>query len=171
MKIPVTALALLLALVPAQAGDFIMPGERGHPGDKASLTRANQILRGGAIAVSVCALGNGIPATGAPTNSNMCVGSFTLNCGWGPLQTIFNNGAFTITAPLTPFAGAGFVGNEGSCIVKVINQGSAAAAPTFSGFTVKANPGDPFTSTNLSIFYISFWCIRGHCGYNNTAAQ
>lgn len=110
----------------------------------ASLNIASQVLTGGAIVT-------------APTAGS---GSFTVNCGLGPLQSYTNGAAATITAPA----------NDGSCIIKSTNNASAGAL-TFSGFTVSANTGDSLTTTNGNIFYISIVRIGGTANYIIRAAQ
>ncbi len=113
-------------------------------GTIAALNIADQTLTGGA---NVSSLG-------------LTPGNVTIDCGSRPLQSITNNGAFTITAPA----------NDGSCMILVVN-GASAGAITFSGFNVGANTGDAFTTTNGSRFTITVWRINGIASYLNKALQ
>ena len=143
-KIIALAAALGLALATPASGQFFAPTQRVAPGTNSSNTKPNQLLRGGANVV----------AFPLPT------GSFTVNCGLGPLQYITNGGAYTITAPV----------QDGSCIILVTNNGSAGST-TFTGFTVGTNTGASLTTTNTSKFSISIWRINGVSGYTIFAHQ
>jgi hypothetical protein len=114
----------------------------------ASLTQQDQTLSGGAN------------VTAYPAGSFSGGATFTVDCGKGPLQTATNNGSFTIAAP----------SNDGSAIIKITN-GSAAGTVTFSGFTVNANTGEPFTTTTGNIFFVTVVRIGGTSTYLVKAAQ
>jgi len=147
-KIIALAAALGLALATPASGQFFAPGQRVAPGTASSNTKPNQILRGGA----------NVAAFPLPT------GSFTVNCGYGPLQYITNNGAYTITAPT----------QDGSCIILVTN-GASASTTTCTGFTVGSNTGAytcaTLPTTNTYKFSISIWRINGTSGYTIFAHQ
>jgi hypothetical protein len=81
-------------------------------------------------------------------------GNVAMDCGLSPLQSIANDGAFTIRAPA----------QDGSCILQVIN-GSAAGAITFEDFTVGSNTGDALDTTSGHVFAIEIWSIGGIAGY------
>lgn len=87
-------------------------------------------------------------------------GNITVNFGLGPVQWIYNNGAFTITAPTTP----------GNCLLLIFNQGSAGAV-AFSGFTVGANTGDAIDTINGHSFAVSMWGGNGVWSYVIKAHQ
>jgi len=110
----------------------------------ASLSTADQVVTGGAIV----------------TTLGLTTGNVTIDCGARPIQSITNNGIFTITAPA----------NDSSCILLVTN-GAAAGTITFSGFTVGASTGDPLTTTNTNKFTISIWRAGGVAGYRVAAHQ
>lgn len=97
---------------------------------------------------------------GNVTSLSLSTGNVTIDCGARPLQSITNNGAYTITAPA----------NDGSCILLVTN-GASAGATTFSGFSVGSSTGDALTTTNAQKFSISIWRINGTSGYRVAAHQ
>jgi hypothetical protein len=68
--------------------------------------------------------------------------SITLDSGNGPVQILTNNGTGTITAPA----------NSGEIDLLVINA-AAAGALTFANYSVGANTGDTYTTTNALRFY------------------
>lgn len=103
----------------------------------ASLNTTDQSLTGGANVVGF----NGGSQSGG--------GTYTVDCGKGPLQYVTNAGNFTLAAP--SYSGSN---NSSSCIILVINSGTAGTI-SFSGFTVGANTGDALTTTNGSHFLIS----------------
>ena len=105
---------------------------------------ADQTISGGA---NVSALGQS-------------TGNITIDCGSRPIQTITNNGAYTITAP----------SNDGSCILKVTN-GASAGATTFTGFSVGSNTGDALTTTNGNKFFIFIYRAGGDSSYAIKALQ
>jgi len=112
----------------------------------AALNIASQTITGGA-GVTVQALSTG---------------SITADCTTRPLQTITGaQVAWSITAPST----------DGSCIIKLTNAASSAVAPTFSGFTVGSNTGDPLTSVNSSAFMIWIARVGGTSTYSVKALQ
>ena len=113
----------------------------------AKLNVADQTLSGGA---------NVTPADLGTKSS----GTLTIDCGTCQLQRVINGGAFTLAAPAL----------EGSCIVKVKNNGSAGVI-TFSGFSVGLNTGDALTTTNTHKFAIHIWLIDGDAGYRVAAHQ
>jgi microcystin-dependent protein len=114
----------------------------------AALDLADQTLSGGAN-VTAASLG---------TKSS---GTLTIDCGTSPLQFYTNGGAHILAAPV----------NDGSCIVKVLNNGSAGTI-TFSGFAcTTCNTGDPLTLTNTSSFNISIWRINSVSRYVIAANQ
>ena len=94
------------------------------------------------------------------TTQAQTTGSLAVDCGSRPLQSITNNGAWTITAPT----------NDGSCILKITN-GASAATPTFSGFTVGTNIGDALSNVNGSIFFMTITRIGGTSTYVTKALQ
>lgn len=77
-------------------------------------------------------------------NGNMGTGTKTFDPLNGNYQTAVNTGAITINAPTV------------DCAIDVlIVNGSGAGAISFSGFTVNANTGEPFTTTLNHIFLLS----------------
>jgi hypothetical protein len=110
----------------------------------ASLTLADQVVSGGANV----------------TTLTLTTGSVIIDCGARPLQSISNNGAFTITAPTS----------DGSCDLLVTNTASAATI-TFTGFTTSANTGDAFTTTALNKFIVHIERIAGTSTWFNKALQ
>lgn len=116
----------------------------------ASLVNVDQTLSGGAT-------------VNTATNGNLgtiTTGTVTIDCGKSPLQYLTNGGTFTIAAPA----------NDSSCMILVTN-GSGAQIPTFSGFTVNANTGESFTTTNTSKFLLTIVRINGIATYLNKALQ
>lgn len=157
-KALIALLWLALVIGPA-AAQFTMPGARSVPGSASSMTKAGQIVQGGgATVLPVCATDPGLPSSSSSTTN--CKGSFTVNCGFGPVQAFTNNGALTLTAP----------GFDGSCFIQSTNQASASTI-TFSGFTVGSSTGAALTTTSGHIFTISVWRINGTSGYNIFAHQ
>lgn len=110
----------------------------------ASLTAVDQTLSGGANVTP--------PVAGT--------GSFTVDCGKGPLESYTNGAAATITAPV----------NSASCLVLVTNNGSAGAL-TFSGFTVGSSTGDAFDTTNGHNFLLQVTKINSISTYLVKALQ
>lgn len=94
------------------------------------------------------------------TSLSQSTGNITIDCGARPLQSITNNGAYTITAP----------SNDGSCVLLVTN-GASAGATSFSGFTVGSNTGDAMTTTNTNKFKIYIDRINGTSSYTIQALQ
>lgn len=94
------------------------------------------------------------------TAQALTAGNITVDCGTRPIQTIANNGAFTMTAPA----------NDGYCVVKVTN-GASAGAITFSGFSTGANTGDALTTVNGSKFMIFVYRAGGDSTYSVKALQ
>ena len=83
-------------------------------------------------------------------------GSYTVDCGKGPLQYATNGGSFTLAAP----------SNDGACDILIINNGSAGTI-TFSGFTINSNyVGAIPDTTNAHQFIISVVRINGSSIYN-----
>lgn len=110
----------------------------------ATLNTADQTVTGGAIVTALA----------------QSTGNITIDCGARPIQSITNNGAWTITAPA----------NDGSCLLLVTN-GASAGATSFSGFSVGVNTGDTLTTTNTSKFTIFIWRAGGTSGYRVAAHQ
>lgn len=134
---------------PGGGGCFVSNGttldwQPGRVGDEARLNLTDQVLNGGANV----------------TVPSLTTGALTVDCGKSPLQEITNGGAFTITAPA----------NDGSCVIKVINNASAGAI-TFSGFEVGANTGDALNTTSGSKFFIYVARIGGDASYRVAALQ
>lgn len=122
---------LLLLPVAAQAQYGPEDSARG------SVVRANtpdQVLTGGGLTPTQCAMGRGIALAACIPASGSTV---TVDCGLGPLQTLENNAAFTLAAPV----------NDGSCDIQVYN-GASAGAITFSGWNVGTNTGDTYATTS-----------------------
>lgn len=113
----------------------------------ASLTTTDQTLSGGA---NVTSFSIGTESTG----------TFTPDCGKGPLQFLVNGGAFTLAAPA----------NDGSCDLLSTNNASAGAI-SFSGFTVGSNTGDALTTTNTNKFIIHIERINSTATYIIKALQ
>ena len=114
----------------------------------ASLTVTDQNLQGGAFVTS-----NNLGSLSGG-------GTLTVDCGLSPLQYFTNAGNYTIAAPV----------HDGSCMVEVINGGSAGAL-SFSGFTVNSNTGEPLTTTNTNKFIINISEINGVATYFIKALQ
>lgn len=110
----------------------------------ANLALANQTITGGA---NVTTLGQ-------------ATGNLTVTCGTRPLQSITNNGAFTITAD----------SNDGYCVLLVTN-GATAGTITFSGFTVGASTGDAFTTVNGNKFLVFLYRVAATSTFINKALQ
>ena len=87
-------------------------------------------------------------------------GTSTIDCGKSPLQYMVDGGAFTLAAP----------SNDGSCIIRILNNGSAGAI-TPSGFTVGSNTGDTPDTTNAHAFAWQIWRINGVSRYLISAYQ
>jgi len=87
-------------------------------------------------------------------------GNITVDFALGPIQYIYNNGAFTITAPA----------QAGSCILNIFNLASAGAV-AFSGWTVGSNTGEALTTTNGSKFSLMMWGVTGTYSYSIKALQ
>ena len=113
----------------------------------ASLVAADQSLSGGANVTS-------------DNLGTFSTGTLTVDCGARPLQYLVNAGTFTIAAP----------SNDGSCVLKMTNT-TGAQVPTFSGFTVNSNTGEPITTTSGNVFFISIWRIGGVSSYLVKSAQ
>lgn len=112
----------------------------------ASLTQAGQTVSGGAGVTSLL----------------LSPGSQTIDCSQRPLQGMTATSTpYTITAPTT----------DGSCIVVIVNAASGAVIPTFSGFSVGSNTGDPWTTNNSVRFFVFIWRIFGASSYRIAAAQ
>lgn len=94
------------------------------------------------------------PSAGLPT------GNVTLDSGNGPLQSITNGGAFTITAPA----------NDGTIILLITNNATAGAI-TFTGFTSEANHGDTIDTTNGHKFLVNVITNNGTSTYIAHALQ
>lgn len=110
----------------------------------AALNIASQSLTGGVVV----------------TPASLSTGNITVNCGTNPIQTITNNGAYTITAPA----------NDGYCLIKVTN-GALAGSTSFSGFSVGTNTGDALTTINTNKFIISVIRAGGDSTYSIKALQ
>lgn len=77
-------------------------------------------------------------------------GSFTLNPLLGNYQYITNNGAFSIAPPTVDCA-----------VDLLITNGPNAGTISMTGFVVGSNYGDPYTTTNGSMFIFSMRRING----------
>ena len=104
----------------------------------------DQVLSGGVIA----------------TLYQYATGNITVDFGLNPIQYVYNNGAFTITAPV----------NSGSCILTVINQ-AGAGVPTFTGWTVGSNVGDAIDTVSGHKFSLMMWAVAGIASYTIKALQ
>ena len=95
----------------------------------ASTTLVDQTLSGGANVT--------------PYQATISGSALTVDCGKGPLQYVFNTGAFTLTAPTS----------DGSCVLEVINASGSSSNPnggaiTLAGnFSVKSPVGVAFANT------------------------
>ena len=87
-------------------------------------------------------------------------GNITLNFALNPIQYVYNNGAFTITAP----------SQSGSCILMIVNQASAGVV-TFTGWTVGSSTGDALTTTSGNKFSVMAWGCTGTYSYSVKALQ
>jgi len=121
-----------------------VPGTIGCNAALASLTAADQTLSGGANVTP--------PVAGA--------GSFTIDCGLGPLESYTNGGNATLTAPAS----------SASCLILVTNNGSAGTL-TLTGFTVGSNTGDAFDTTNGHVFLLQITRINTVSTYLVKALQ
>lgn len=109
------------------------------------LAGGQQVVGGYSLKVSVVGNSNGI--------------NYTVNPLTGNYQFVFNNGAWTLTAPTV------------DCAVDIMVQNqSGAGAVTFSGFTV-GSTGDPLTITNGHVFIISVRRMAGISTYTIKALQ
>lgn len=109
----------------------------------AALDLASQTISGGANVTTLA----------------LSTGNITVDCGARPLQSITNNGAYTITAPAA----------DGSCQILVTN-GASAGATTFTGFTIGASPVVPGT-VNGNKFLIMIARVGGTSTYLVDALQ
>lgn len=107
----------------------------------ASLVNQDQNLLGGANVTSY-------------SIGTVSTGTVTVDCGKGPLQYLVDAGTFTIAAPL----------HDGSCMILITNT-TGAVAPTFSGFTVNSNTGEPFTTTSGNKFMVTILEINSVATY------
>jgi Repeat of unknown function (DUF5907) len=94
------------------------------------------------------------------TTLGLTTGNVTIDCGKCPIQSITNNGAYTITAPAA----------DGSCLL-IVTNGASAGATTFSGFSVGSNTGDALDTTNAHKFTVFIWRANGTSGYRIAAHQ
>lgn len=140
---------LWLALACGQvfAQGEISPGSRAIPAEVASLTKTDQVLQGGANVLSY-------------NQGTITGGTYTVDCGLGPLQYQTNGGSFTLAAPV----------NDGSCMILSTNNASAGTI-TPSGFTVGSATGGTLTTTSTNKFTITVWRINGTSGYSIFAHQ
>ena len=129
-----------------------------YDGTQFQLVSANSVLGYGIVTLS--GVEQNITGGAIITTLNLASGSFTADCGQRPLQTIANNGAFTISAP----------GNDSACDILVTNGGGAGAV-SFSGFTTGPNTGDAFTTTPGNNFIIHIERIAGISTWVNKALQ
>lgn len=113
----------------------------------ASLTAQDQTLSGGA----------NVTAYSIGTESS---GTYTVDCGKGPLQYLTDGGAFTLAAP----------SNDGSCDIYDVNNATAGTI-TFSGFTVNSNTGEALDTTNGHKFFIHVERINSVATYTVKALQ
>lgn len=96
------------------------------------------------------------------TSQSLTTGSITVDCTTRPLQQIVGStSAWSITAPST----------DSSCIIKLTNAASSAVVPSFSGFSVGTNTGDPLTAVGSSAFIIWIARIGGTSTYSVKALQ
>jgi len=105
------------------------------------------------------ALSGGFNVT-PPNQGTKSSGTYTPDCGAGPLQYFTNGGAFILAAP----------SSDGECTLYDLNNGSAGTI-TFSGFTVGANTGDALTNTNTSKFFIQIQRVNSVATYSVRALQ
>lgn len=126
--------SVVLAAGPSLTGTITIGGfVQTFPGAAATLAALNltgQTISGGA---NVTVFSNGTLTTG----------TFTPNCGNGPIQTLGSNGFTTFAAPA----------NDGSCDIWMTN-GASAAFSGFTGYTTNSNTGEPVTNTNTNVFII-----------------
>jgi hypothetical protein len=94
------------------------------------------------------------------SNGSMGSGTFTFDPLNGNYQSAINAGAITIFAPTVDCA----------MDILITNSGTAGAV-SFSGFTVNANTGEPFTTVNTNKFILSIRRIDGISTYINKALQ
>jgi hypothetical protein len=96
----------------------------------------------------------------APVNGNMGTGTYTFNPLRGNYQTATNSGAVAIQVPTV------------DCAMDILITNSASAgAISFTGYTVNANTGEPFTTVNGSKFILSIRRIGGISTYLVKALQ
>jgi hypothetical protein len=88
------------------------------------------------------------------------VSPITIDFSLGPIQYVYNAGAFQINAP----------SQSGSCILTIMNIAGAGAV-TFSGWTVGSNTGDALTTTSGNKFSLMCWGVTGTYSYNVKALQ
>lgn len=117
------------------------------PASSASLVRQDQTLVGGANVTS-----NNL--------GTITTGTLTIDCGKGPLQYLTDGGTFTIAAPA----------RDGSCMILITNT-TGAQIPSFSGFTVNSNTGEPFTTTSGNKFMVTILEINGVATWVNKSLQ
>jgi len=112
-----------------------------------SLTATDQLMSGGV---------NSMPfSIGTVTG-----GTTVIDCGKNGLQSVTNNGTFTVAAPL----------NDSSCILLITN-GPSAGAVIFQNFSVGVNTGDTISSAPGSHFMVSIARINGLSTYRVAAMQ
>jgi hypothetical protein len=114
----------------------------------ASLTGTNQTLSGGAT----------VTAFSIGTESS---GTYTPNCGNGPLQYLTNGGAFTLAVPA----------NDSSCDILSTNNASAGTLSFSVSYVVGVNVGEALDTVNTHKFIIHIERINGTPTYFVKALQ
>jgi hypothetical protein len=84
------------------------------------------------------------------SNGTVTSGTETIDCGNNPLQTLTNNGAFTLAMSAS----------DQWCLLRISN-GASAGAISFPGFMQGSNSGDTLTTTNGNVFQLELSRIAG----------
>jgi hypothetical protein len=84
------------------------------------------------------------------SNGIVTSGTKTIDCGNNPLQTLTNNGAFTLAMAT----------GDQWCLLRITN-GASAGVISFSGFAQGSNPGDALTTASNAGFQLELSQIAG----------
>jgi hypothetical protein len=84
------------------------------------------------------------------SNGTVTSGTETIDCGNNPLQTLTNNGAFTLAMSAS----------DQWCLLRITN-GASAGVISFPGFTQGSNSGDTLATTNGNVFLLELSKIAG----------
>lgn len=133
-------------------------GRTGPTGPVSTITGPTGPAFGGAM--SLGATGQNLAGGVYTTPFLYPTGNIAVDFSLNPIQYVYNNGAFTITAP----------SQAGSCILTIINAATPGVV-SFTGWTVGANTGDLFDVVPGHKFSLMMWGVTGTYSYNVKALQ